>query len=329
MKILVTGATSFIGFHIVEELSKQGIMIRAAHRPGERFQANHSSFLIDGLDMESLSLDVNNRQAVFQAVEGCDKVFHTDYFVSFQKKDKARLYEINQNGTKNVMEACLAHQVEKIVYTSGMETLKAGPGKESATEEDGVSLEDLHSDYEKSRYLGEREVNQLCKQKGLPAIIVHPTVCLGKHDGAASPLGRYLLRYMRRKTHFYLDTGFNLIDVVDVAKGHLLASKRGEIGQRYILGNQNVYMLELLQHLEKLSGIRGPKTALPFGMAKLGNSLAKTLFFRRGGIENTLIERLKSPLFYDSSLARSELGLPQSNVWEALKRELIDLQRFL
>lgn len=327
MKILVTGAGGLVGSHIVEELAKQGLPLRAAYRPHEVAapEQSDSEFMIDGLETESISLNLNDRNAVFQAVKDCQMVFHAEHICSFDSSDKGLLQAINVDGTRNIMEAALHHGVEKVVYTSGMETLKAAPGQDTIRESDGVSLEELKTDFERSRYLAEREAIRF-KQQGLPLIIVHPTISLGTRDRDPTLFGRYLIRYLRSKTHFYLDTGLNLVDVVDVAKGHLLAAKRGQIGGRYILGNQNVYMLELLRNLEAISGVAAPTTALPFGFAQVGNALVQGLLRRRDGLPTPLIERLRQPLFFDSSLAKEELGMPQSNVWEALRRHLIDLK---
>ncbi|HCU23492.1 MAG TPA: NAD-dependent dehydratase [Deltaproteobacteria bacterium] len=326
MKILVTGAAGFIGSHIVEGLAKQGLPLRAAHRPGEVFHSADSDFIIDGLDLEIFPLDIRDRAAVFRALAGVQILFHADYLCSFASRDKALLYAINQQGTQHVMEAALHHGVEKIVYTSGIEVLAPTPKHEAATETDGVALEELKTHFEKSRYLAEREVLRL-KAKGLPVILVHPTVCLGSGDREPSPFGNYLRRYLQGKARFYLDTGFNLVDVVDVAKGHLLAAKRGRIGARYILGHRNVYMLELLRNLQAMTGIPAPRTALPMGMAALGNTLLRGLGGKRNFLPNPILKRLRRPLFFDSTLAREELGMPQSNVWEALRRYLIDLKK--
>lgn len=321
MKVLVTGAGGFLGSHIVEELTKQGLPLRAGYRPGTTLSSDESEVMIEGIDLESFPLDITNRNAVFQAMQGCTMLFHADFLCSFSSADRARMEAINHIGTKNVMEAALHHGVEKVVHSSGMETLSLAPGEDQIRETDGVALEDLKTDFEKSRFLAEREVSRL-KQQGLPVIIVHPTICLGTRDRDPTPFGRYLLRYLWRKTHFYLDSGLNLVDVVDVAKGHLLAAKRGQVGGRYILGNQNVYMLELLRNLQRITGIPPPGTALPLAFAKLGNALARGLLRKKDGIPNALLERLRRPNFFDSRLARNELGLPQSNVWEALKRHI-------
>jgi dihydroflavonol-4-reductase len=329
MKILVTGAGGLIGSHIVEELSKQGIPLRAAYRASQHQASDsESEFMIDGLETEAIALNVNDRNAVFQAVKDCQMVFHAENLCSFDSGDKGLLQAINVEGTKNIMEASLHHGVERVVYTSGMETLRAAPGQDTIRETDGVSLEELKTDFERSRFLAEREAIHF-KQKGLPLVIVHPTVCLGTRDYEPTIFGNYLIRYLRGKTHFYLDTGLNLVDVVDVAKGHLLAAKRGQIGGRYILGNQNVYMLELLRNLEAISGVAAPTTALPFSFAKLGNGLVQGLLRRRGGLPTPLIELLRRPLFFDSTLAKEELGMPQSNVWEAMRRHLIDVKTTL
>ena len=314
MKILVTGATGFIGSSIVEELAKQGLAIRAAHRPGESLGEIDSDFLIDGLDLESFPLDLNNRKEVFTQLKGIQILFHADYFCSWKSQDKNRLYEINQMGTRNLMEAAHAQGVEKVVYTSGMETLALPQGNDMATERDGVAWEDLKTHFEKSRFLAEREVLNF-KGKGLPVVMVHPTICLGARERGSTLFGQYLQRLLRGKARFYLDTGFNLVDVVDVAKGHLLAAKRGKMGGRYILGNQNVYMLEILQKVSQMTGLPAPKTALPFRWAQLGNLLVRRM-------PGSLLKKLKKPLFFDTSLARQELGFPQSNIWDALARQI-------
>ena len=167
------------------------------------------------------------------------------------------------------------------------------------------------------------------KQRGLPVIILHPTVCLGRGERGNTPFGNFLLRYLRNKVKFYLDTGFNLVDAGDVAKAHLLASKRGEVGRRYILGNQNVYLLEVLRQLEKFTQIPLPKYALPVDMAKIGNSFARLLPRAKDGTANQVLERLRRPLFFDSTLAVKELGMPQSNVWDALRREVQNLKKII
>lgn len=324
MKILVTGATGFIGSHIVEELAKQGISLRAAYAPGQDIHEVDSDFLIDGLDLDSFPLDITDRKAVFENLKGCQILFHCDYLFSTDPKDKERLYGLHQRGTANLMDAALSHGVEKVIYTSGIETLSIPKGQEQGRERDGVIWEDLKSHFEKSRYLAEREVLNF-KAKGLPTIILHPTLCLGSREGESTPLGRYLHRLLRGKSRFYLDTGLNLVDVQDVAKGHLLAAKRAKPGTRYILGNQNVYLLEFLQKIEAFTGMKAVGTALPFGAAKVGNFLARGLLRRRSGIPNAWVNRLQTPQFFDSSLARKELGLPQSDVWAALKDQLDEI----
>lgn len=321
MKILVTGATGFIGSHLVEELAQQGLQVRAAHRPGKDFSSIDSDYFIDGLDIEGFPLDITHREAVFAALKGCQILFHTDFFCSFDPKDKETLWRINHLGTRNLMEAAVQHGVEKVIYTSGMETLRAPRGQEVATERDGVTAEDLHHPFAKSRLAAEHEVLQL-RGKGLAAIILHPTVCLGPRDPGTTPFAQFLLRYLQKKIHFYLDTGLNLVDVMDVAKAHLLAAKQGRAGARYILGNRNVYFLEILQHLAQITGIPPPKTALPTPMAVLGNLFVRGILRRRDGVPTALIRQLDRPLFFDPLPSRNELKYPQSDIWGTLAREV-------
>ncbi len=323
LKILVTGAAGFLGSHLVEELSKQGISLRAAYRPEENFRKIDSPFFIDGIDLESFPVDLSQAQEAKRALQGCQILFHTDSFFSTLPQEKNKLYTINHVATRNLMEAALLQGVEKVIYTSGMETLSPGPKQNLATERDGVSLEDLQTDFEKSRYLGEREVLNAHK-KGLPTVIVHPTICLGIRESATTPFGLYLRRVLQKKSRFYLDTGVNLIDVQDAAKGHLLAAKRGKNGARYLLANQNVFMLELLQNIQSIVQFPLKQTAVPLNLAFAGNFIAREILRRRSGIPNGLLRRLKRPLFFDSTLSREQLGLPQSNVWEALKRQIQD-----
>lgn len=318
---LVTGSQGLLGSHIIEELSKQGIPIRAIHHFKAAKQKWRSDFLIEGLDLETLHIDLGNKNELYEAVKGCSVVFHTEHYFSLEKKDQDQLYQVNQKGTQNLLEAAYNAGVDKVVYVSGMELLRPPPGKEIATEEDGVALEDLKSDYEKSRYLAERKVIEY-RQKGLPCTIVYPTVCVGPGQGNETPFGHFIQRYLQRKVRFYLDTGINLIDVKDAAKGCILAAKRGKIGSRYILGNKNIYMLEFLQQLELMTKIKAPKMALPFFIAKAGNSIIRNLLRRKTGMSNSLIEMLRKPFLYETHLARQELGLPQSNPWKALQEQI-------
>ena len=324
MKILVTGATGFIGSHIVEELAKQGLAIRAGFRPGEDFQQVDSDFLLDGLDLDSFPLDITDRKAVFHQIKGVQILFHADYLFSWAAADKQRLYNLNHGGTRNLMEAALAEGVEKVIYTSGMETLSAPRGKATADERDGVAYEDLKTHFEKSRYLAEREVLNF-KGKGLPTVVVHPTICLGSRERQSTAFGQYLQRVLHRRSPFYVDTGLNLVDVADVARGHLLAAKRGRVGGRYILGNQNGYLLEVLEKIAELAGVPPPKAALPFGWARLGSQALRGLFRRQGALPSSVLGRLQSPQFFNSALAQRELGFPRSNVWEALARQIKEL----
>ncbi len=321
MKILVTGAAGFLGSHLVEELSKQGVSLRAAYRPEENFKKIDSPFFIDGIDLESLCVDLSQSQEAKEALKNCQILFHTDSFFSTSPEEKEKLHTINYEATRNLMEAALQQGVEKVIYTSGIETLSPRLKQDLGTERDGVSLEDLETDFEKSRFLAEREVLNANK-KGLHVVILHPTICLGSRESGTTPFGLYLRRVLEKKSRFYLDTGLNLIDVQDAAKGHLLAAKRGKNGARYLLANQNVFMLELLQNIQRIAKIPLHQTAVPMGLALMGNFIAREIFRRRSGIPNGLLRRLKQPLFFDPTLSREQLGLPQSNVWEALKKQV-------
>ena len=316
MQILVTGASGFLGSHLIEELSKQeDITLRAVLSKQHQQNTLPSDFLIAGLDIEVLATDWQNPQEINEWAEGCEIVFHCESYVSFDRKAKDLMNQIHVTGTQYLLEACHKNKVQKFVYTSGMELLRPPVADGVGNEENGVSQEDLLTPFAKIRSAGENLVLQYWRKRNLPVVITHPTVLVGPKDEEITLFGQYLLKLLKLESKFLIETGLNLIDVRDAAKGHLLAAKLAKPGSRFILGNKNVYLSELVSKVEELSGVPCPRTILPYWMAQWGNRLSRR--FPPG-----LIQQLKRPLFFDANKAVTELKMPQNDVWKALRQEI-------
>jgi len=316
MKVLVTGATGFIGSHIVRALLSRDYEVRVLVRPG----ADDRN--IRGLRVEVCPGDICDRGSLLRAVEGCRGIFHCAALYSFWCPDPAVIYRTNVEGTVNVMEAALQAGVGRVVYTSSACTVglpEEGPGREELF----PSEREVIGHYKRSKYLAELRVIEMCR-RGLPAVIVNPTTPIGSHDIKPTPTGKIVLDFLRRRMPAYIDTGLNLIDVEDVALGHVLAWERGRVGERYILGHRNLYFREILRMLSDLTGIRPPRIRLPrwlpLALSYLDGFIEGRLLRRPPFLQTEAIKMAWRPMFYDASKAFRELGLPRSPVEGALEK---------
>lgn len=247
---LVTGATGFIGGHIALLLVEKGWQVRALKRENSRpaFSSH--------VDIDWRVGDLRNPAEVFRALAGCDAVFHVAADYRLWARNPKEIYESNVRGTVNVMEAALAAGVDRVVYTSSVGALGLNPNGAPANEETPVRLEDMVGHYKRSKFLAEREAEKFLP-RGLPLVMVHPSTPVGPGDHKPTPTGKIILDYLNGKMPAYLNTGLNLVHVKDVAQGHLLAMEKGHVGEKYILGNQNLTLEEIFKLLEKISGIPG------------------------------------------------------------------------
>ena len=307
MKTLVTGATGFVGSGVVRELLRDGQEVKALVRRGADTRN------IDGLDIELAPGDLTDAQSVQAAMKGCDTVYHVAAMVYFwvPLKQRQDFYHVNVEGTKNVFRAALQQNVEKVVYTSTISTI-GSYGRETPTnEEHSFNLWDMSMDYERSKYSAEFEAWRFAA-RGLPLVVVMPSAPLGARDIKPNPIGKLILDYLKGKLRGYMEDGGNFIDVDDVARGHLAAAKRGKVGERYIIGNQNLSIIEFFQILEKVSGVKSPGLKVPYA-AVLG--AAHVLEFVADRITNKhplatvpLVKFSSQYYFVDTSKAERELG---------------------
>lgn len=314
---VVTGGTGFVGATVVRQLVAAGHRIRALARPGSDRR------LIAGLPIEVAEGDLTDAGSVRRLLKGCGWLFHVAAFYRLWARDRRLFYDINVEGTRRVLQAAAEAGVRRVVYTSTVGALGIPEGGGAGTEETPVTLADMAGDYKRSKFLAE-EVARAFARQGLPVVIVNPSTPVGPGDIKPTPTGQMVVDFLRGRMWAYLPTGLNLVDVDDVAAGHLLAAERGRVGERYILGCRNLTLREIFELLGGITGIRPPRlkvsTAIILPLAKASEWVADRLTGRPPVIPVDAIRMARKTMFFDSTKAIRELGLPQSPVEGALAR---------
>ena len=316
MKVLVTGATGFIGGNLARTLVDQGYDVRVLVRP------NSNPLALQDIDVQQAPGDLRDRESLAHALQGCQALFHCAAIYTFWSRDPAEVYKVNVEGTKIILEEAQRAGVEKVVYTSTVSTIGL-PKKGLGTEDTEVRQRDLVGHYKNSKFLGEQEA-LAAAQNGLPVVVVNPAAPIGPWDVKPTPTGGIVLDFLRGNLPFYVGTGMNVVDVEDVAVGHVLAMEKGVPGQRYILGNRNMTLLEVLLTLEALTGVKAPRVKLPINliilMGMIDYLVEGKLLRRRPRIPLEGMRVAKKPMYVSSAKAVNHLGLPQTPVEEALEK---------
>lgn len=316
MKALVTGATGFIGANLVRELLKQGYQVRALVRKDSP-RGN-----INSLNIELSTGDLRDGESLETALDGCDALFHAAAAYTFWTPHPASVYATNVQGTENLLRAARARGIKKMVYTSTESTIGISNGC-LGTEELETGIDQVSGHYKKSKCLAERLVLKMCRE-GAPIVVVNPTTPVGAFDIKPTPTGQFIVDFLNHRMPAYVNTGLNLVDVEDVARGHILALERGRSGERYILGNRNLTFREILGILEQITGIKAPQRRIPIWLA-LAAACADELVSgrlrkRQPRIPVAAVKTSRKFRHFDCSKAVRELGLPQTPVEEALQK---------
>jgi len=315
MKAFVTGATGFIGGNLARALLHDGHQVRALIRP-ESDRRN-----IAGLPIEPADGDLDNQHKLAEQIRGCDAVFHVAAHYSLWVKDRDSIYRANVEGTKNLLAAARDVGVKRFVHTSSVAAIGVPPPNTLGTEETQTTLDELVSDYKKSKYLAEQAALRAARE-GLDVVIVNPSTPIGAGDVKPTPTGEIILRFLQDRMPAYVHTGLNLIDVEDVARGHILAWQKGRTGERYILGNRNLSLKEMLEILAAITGKRAPKIAVPHAIPLAVAFIDEMILSRLGKkpqISFYAAQMSRKAMYYDSSKAVRELGMPQTPVETAME----------
>lgn len=313
---LVTGATGFLGSHVARQLRARGEHVRVLVRASSVRRA------LEGLDVEWAYGDLRDRASLREALRGVCRVFHVAADYRLWTRNPRELYESNVTGTRNLLEAAAAAGVERFVYTSSVATMAVPRGGQLPNEQTQTRLGEMIGHYKRSKWLAEQEA-LAAAERGVSVVIVNPTTPVGPGDWKPTPTGRIILDFLRGRMPAYVDTGLNLLPVEDAAAGHLLAAERGRVGERYILGGENMTLREILSVLANITRRKTPRIRLPHWIALLAGWV-DTGFAELTGREPRVplegVRMARHKMFVDDSKARRELGFAPGPVVAALER---------
>lgn len=314
--VFITGATGFIGASIVRQLLLHGCTVKTLVRH------NSDRRNLDGLPVTFCEGDLRDGESLARGMDGCDTLFHAAADYRLWTRNPETMYAINVDGTRTILETALRMGLERVVYTSSVGTLGNRGDGTPGTETTPVCFADMVGHYKKSKFLAEREAERFI-ERGLPLVIVNPSTPIGPRDIKPTPTGKIIVDFLNGKMPAYLDTGLNLIDVEDCAAGHILAARHGRIGEKYILGNENLTLQDIFALLEKISGLPAPRIRLPYTpilLAAYLNEGISRITGREPLIPLAGVQMAGKHMFFDSSKAIRELGLPQQPVRVALEK---------
>jgi dihydroflavonol-4-reductase len=315
MTALLTGATGFLGSALARELLKDGRPLKLLIRK------DTDTRNIDDLDCELVYGDLRDPESLKSALTGCKTLYHTAAYYSLWSRNKKMIYDINVQGTRNILQSALDANIEKVVYTSTVGCIGLSEDGSPANEDRPLNPATLCNDYKISKYQAEKVALELFG-KGLPVVIVNPSTPVGPRDIKPTPTGKIILDFMNRNMPAYIDTGLNLIDVADCARGHILAEKKGQLGHRYILGNKNMSLKEIFMALEVLTGLNAPRFKMPYWVAYSAGLacewISDAITHQPPAVPLAGVKMAKYFMYFDSSKAIRELGLPQNLIEPAL-----------
>lgn len=317
MKALVTGATGFVGAAVARALAAAGTDVRVLVRRDSDLRN------LEGLKIEVVHGDLRDRGSLRRALTGCEHLYHVAAHYALWARHPSIFYDVNVTGTRALLETARELGINRIVYTSTIGAIGLPAGGGPGTEETPVSLAQMAGDYKRSKYLAEQEVLTLART-GLPVVIVNPSAPVGEGDIKPTPTGQMIVDFMKGRMWAYIETGMNLVDVDDVAAGHLLAMERGRVGERYILGHRNLSLREIFDILSGLTGVAAPRLKLPWQailpLAHINQWVADYVTHRPPRIPPEGVRMAKYTMHYDCGKALRELGLPQTPVETALEK---------
>jgi len=317
MPTFVTGATGFLGSHVARALQDQGADLRLLVRPTSNLKN------LDGLRAETAVGDLRDPASLEKAMAGCEAVFHVAADYRLWLRDPAEMYRSNVEGTRAILEAARKNAVRCVVYTSSVATIGFTGNGRPADEDSPVSLADMIGHYKRSKFTAERLALE-AGRGGMRVVTVNPTTPVGEQDVKPTPTGRIIVDFLKRKFPAYVETGLNLVDVRECARGHIAALEKGKSGERYILGAENLTLKQILDKLGAISGLPSPTVKLPYFVAYLAGAVDETISGRILGREpRATVETVrmgKKKMWASSAKAERELGWKIIPADDALRR---------
>jgi dihydroflavonol-4-reductase len=317
LKAFLTGATGFLGSHVARALADQGADLRLLVRPTSNLRN------LEGLQAETATGDLRDPASLEKAMAGCDVVFHVAADYRLWVRDPVEMYRSNVEGTRAILEAARKNAASCVVYTSSVATMGFTGNGRPADEDSPVALADMIGHYKRSKFMAE-QVALEAGRSGLRVVTVNPTTPVGEQDVKPTPTGRIVVDFLKRKFPAYVETGLNLVDVRECARGHIAALEKGKSGERYILGGEDLTLKQILDKLGAISGLPSPKVKLPYFVAYAAGAVDQTIFGRLLGREpRATIETVrmgKKKMWASSGKAARELGWKTVPADAALRR---------
>lgn len=317
MKAFVTGATGFLGSHVARVLADQGADLRLLIRSSSNLKN------LEGLKADTATGDLRDAASLEKAISGCDTVFHVAADYRLWVRDPNEMYRSNVGGTRALLEAARKRGVGRVVYTSSVATIGFRTDGRPADEDSPVSLTDMIGHYKRSKFMAE-QIAMETGRRGLHVVTVNPTTPIGERDVKPTPTGRIVVDFLKRKFPAYVETGLNLVDVRECARGHLAALEKGRTGERYILGGEDLTLKQILDKLGQITGLPSPRIKLPYLFAFAAGVVdeAVTGLLLRGEPRATVdtVRMGKKKMFASSAKAQRELGWKTVPVDDALRR---------
>jgi dihydroflavonol-4-reductase len=317
MKAFVTGATGFVGSHVATVLAEQGadlrLLVRASSDPKN----------IQGLNADPVIGDLCEPKSIDRAMAGCDVVFHVAADYRLWVRDPAQMYQANVEGTRTILQAARKNRVRRVVYTSSVATMGFTVKNNPVDESSPVSLENMIGHYKRSKYMAE-QVALAAGRDGIDVVVVNPSTPVGEQDIKPTPTGRIVVDFLKKKFPAYVDTGLNMVDVRECARGHLAALEKGRSGERYILGGENLTLKQILDKLAAITGLPSPRVRLPYAVA-LASGVVDTVVTgvvlrREPRVTLDAVRMGRKKMFVSSAKAERELGWKAVSVDAALRR---------
>ncbi len=317
MKILATGASGFVGAAVARHLLRAGHEVRVLIRPTSDRRN------LEGLAVEPTVGDLTDPDSLQRALKGCEALFHVAADYRLWAPNSGALYAANVDGTRNLMESALTTGIKRIVYTSSVATLGLNADSTPADEMTPSTLDDMIGHYKRSKFLAENVVRDMVRERQLPAVIVNPSTPIGPGDIKPTPTGRMIADAASGRMPAYVDTGLNIVHVDDVAIGHELAFARGRIGERYILGGENLSLKTILSQIAELTGRTPPRVCLPHNLV-LALAYAVEGWARLTKMKSLImtvdgVRMAKKCMYFSSDKAHRELGYQARPASEALR----------